>query len=75
DGNTGAGRHVAVNQHGAKYRPDGSLRIVVAHEDPGADNWLTTAGHRRGTMCWRWVRAAAHPQPATRVVKVGALKA
>jgi len=66
---------IAVNHHGATYRPDGSVRIVVAHEDPGVANWLETAGHRRGTMCWRWIRAASHPQPATRVVKVGDLKA
>jgi len=64
---------IAVNHHGAAYRPDGSVRIVVAHADPGVDNWLETAGHRRGTMCWRWIRADAHPQPATRVVKLSAL--
>jgi hypothetical protein len=29
---------------------------------------------RRGTMCWRWIRAADHPKPATRVVKVGVVK-
>jgi len=61
---------IAVNHHGAVYRPDGSVRIVVAHEDPGVDNWLDTAGHRRGTMCWRWIRAAAHPRPSTRVVEL-----
>ncbi|MBI4517929.1 MAG: DUF1214 domain-containing protein [Deltaproteobacteria bacterium] len=60
---------IAVNHHGAKYRPDGSVRIVVAEHNPGADNWLDTAGHRRGTMCWRWIRAQSHPQPITRVVK------
>jgi hypothetical protein len=50
------------------------VRLVVAHENPGVDNWIETAGHRRGTMCWRWIRAADHPRPATRVVKVGAVK-
>jgi len=65
---------IAVNHHGATYRPDGSVQIVVAHENPGIANWLETAGHRRGTMCWRWIRAASHPQPATRVVTVGDLK-
>ncbi len=64
---------IAVNHHGAKYRDDGSVRIVVAHADPGIDNWLETAGHRRGTMCWRWIRAAAHPQPTTHVVKLADL--
>jgi hypothetical protein len=59
---------VAINKHDARLRPDGSLRIVVAHRDPGVDNWLETAGHSQGTMCLRWVRAEHHPQPSTRVV-------
>jgi hypothetical protein len=61
---------IAVNHHGARYRPDGSVRIVVAHQDPGVDNWLDTAGHSRGTMCLRWIRADNHPQPTTRVVRL-----
>jgi len=44
------------------------VQVVVAHRDPGVDNWISTAGHDRGTMCWRWVRADDHPQPQTRVV-------
>jgi hypothetical protein len=66
---------IAVNHHGARYRADGSVQIVVAHTDPGAraDNWLETAGHHRGTMCWRWIRADRHPQPAVRVAKLGTL--
>lgn len=65
---------IAVNHYGATYRPDGSVRIVVAHQDPGVDNWLETAGHRRGTMCWRWVRADSHPQPLARVVNLAELR-
>jgi hypothetical protein len=60
---------VHVNKHTARLHPDGSVRVVVAHEDPGVENWLTTAGHDRGAMCWRWIRAEQHPQPRTRVVK------
>ncbi len=65
--------NIAVNHHGAKYRDDGSVRIVVAHQNPGVDNWLDTAGHQRGTMCWRWIRADVKPRPNTRVVKVADL--
>jgi hypothetical protein len=64
---------VHVNKHTAKYRPDGSVRVVVAAQDKGFDNWIDTAGHEEGTMCWRWVRAAEHPQPQTRVVKLSEL--
>ncbi|MHA7835904.1 MAG: DUF1214 domain-containing protein [bacterium] len=60
---------IHVNKHTAHYEPDGSVRIVVAHEDPGVPNWVNTVGHSQGTMCFRWIRATEHPQPRTRVVK------
>ena len=60
---------IHVNKHTAVYEKDGSVRIVVAHEDPGVPNWIDTVGHARGTMCFRWIRAGEHPQPRTRVVK------
>jgi hypothetical protein len=65
---------IHVNKHTARYRPDGSVRIVVAHADPGVDNWIETAGHAQGTMCFRWIRAEAHPQPRTRVVELSELR-
>ena len=65
---------IHVNKHTARYAPDGSVRVVVAHEDPGVPNWLTTDGHHHGTMCWRWIRAAAHPQPEARVVPLASLR-
>ena len=61
---------IAINKHEASLEADGSLRIVVAHKDPGLPNWLQTAGHSFGTMCLRWVRADTHPSPRTRVVKL-----
>jgi len=66
---------IAVNKHDAVYAGDGSVRLVVAHEDPGWPNWLETVGHRHGTMCFRWVRAAEHPQPRTRVAKLAEVRA
>ena len=63
------------NKHLAKYAADGSVRLIVAHVDPGLPNWLETAGHSFGTMCFRWVRAREHPQPQTRLVKLVELKA
>lgn len=59
-----------VNSGQAVARDDGSVRIVVAHEDPGRPdvNWLDTAGHHQGTMGVRWVRAKTHPKPETKVV-------
>jgi hypothetical protein len=63
-----------VNKHTAHTGADGSVRVVVAHEDPGVENWIPTCGHDRGTMCWRWIRADAHPEPRTRRVKLAELR-
>jgi hypothetical protein len=59
---------VTVNQHTARYDDDGSVRIVVAHRDPGTGNWMDTAGHRHGTMGLRWNQAAHDVVPVCRVV-------
>jgi len=64
---------IHVNKHTAKYRPDGSVRVIVAAENKGFDNWIDTVGHEEGTMCWRWVRANEHPEPQTRVVQLSEL--
>ena len=60
----------------ARTEEDGSLRIVVAHRDPGLPNWLDTCGHSEGTMCWRWYRLADGEEPVEpecRVVKYNEL--
>ena len=61
---------VHVNSGGARYRDDGSFRIVVAHEDPQVENWIETAGHDHGVMALRWVRTDGHPKPSIRLVKL-----
>ncbi len=66
---------VWTNKGMATYEPDGSVRIVVAHEDPGVPNWIETAGHARGTMCFRWIGASEHPEPQTKVVPLSELRA
>ena len=34
--------------------PDGAIRWVIAHRDPGVPNWLDTTGHPEGFMAPRW---------------------
>ena len=65
---------VAVNAATARLEPDGSVRIVVAHADPGLPNWIETAGHRHGTMAVRWINAQEHPRPVCRVVPFADLR-
>ena len=69
-------RHYRIhtNKHLARYEEDNSIRLIVAHEDPGRPNWLETAGHSSGTMCFRWVRASERPQPRTRLVTLSSLR-
>ena len=66
---------VHVNQDTATLNPDGTVTIVVAAEDPGHPNWLTTTGLRAGTMCFRWIRAQEEPPPPrTRVATIAELR-
>lgn len=69
-------RHHTIhfNKHTAHYEADGSVRVVVSHTDPGVPNWVETAGHDRGTMCWRWIGADRHPPLSTRVMKLADLQ-
>jgi Protein of unknown function (DUF1214) len=63
-----------LNCHSAVREPDGSVRFVVAHRDPGVPNWLDTAGHRHGTVGVRWVGPDVDDVlPSTRVVDVATL--
>jgi hypothetical protein len=54
---------VCINKASAQYEPDGSVRILVSHTDPGHPNWITTCGHQEGTMLWRWYRIPAGENP------------
>lgn len=50
---------ICISKGNAHYEPDGRVRLIVSHSDPGYPNWIRTAGHTEGTMCWRWYRLAA----------------
>ena len=56
-----SGRHLHVDD-------DGLVRLVVAHTDPGAPNWIDTEGRRRGLLVFRLVGARAGVEPRTVVV-------
>jgi len=65
---------VTINGGQVQYEPDGSWRIVIADRDPGHPNWVSTAGHRRGRIWFRWFLPAETPvRPSTRVVPVDQL--
>jgi hypothetical protein len=53
---------VTINGAQVAYEPDGSWTIVVAPGDPGHPNWVSTAGHRRGRIWFRWFLPDATPE-------------
>lgn len=65
---------IHVNKHTAHYNDDGSVRIVISERDPGHPNWLETAGHRVGTLCFRWIGATEHVHPTARVIRLSEME-
>ena len=63
---------VTINGGQVAHEPDGSWRIVVAARKPrilGAANWVSTAGHPRGRIWFRWfLPESLPPRPTCRVV-------
>jgi hypothetical protein len=53
-----------VNKFTAEYDKEGSVEIVIAHEDPGPryPNWLDTCGHDQGGMLGRYIGAQNPPK-------------
>ena len=65
---------VTLNSSSAHIEADGSVRVVVAHRDPGVPNWLSMAGHDRGVLGVRWVgRDVVDIVPTTRVAPLSGM--
>ena len=68
--------NICVSKGSAKLEEDGSVRVVISNQSKDHPNWLYTAGHVEGTMCWRWYRVVdgvEPPQPRCSVVKLETL--
>jgi hypothetical protein len=51
-----------VNKFTADYEDDGSVRIVIADEDPGAGgNWIDSFSHTAGVFSLRLIKTAGGP--------------
>ena len=57
-----ADRIGSLNGAQTEVDPDGVIRLVIAHEDPGVPNWIDTSGHREGFLTPRWAYSEK-PQP------------
>ena len=47
-------RQVSLNRAQTTLQEDGSFRMVIAHQDPGCDNWIDTEGRALGIVFWRF---------------------
>lgn len=51
-----------VQKYTATYEPDGSIRIIIAEEDPGVGgNWIRPFGHVHGGMSLRLIKTQGEP--------------
>ncbi len=69
------GTRASLNRRQTRLEPDGSFRIVVAGEDPGAANWLDTGGERSGIVFVRYLLPEERPEGLeARVVPIDGLQ-
>lgn len=64
--------NICISKGSAIPEKDGSLKVIVSHANPHLPNWIETAGHFEGTMCWRWYKPEGTdiPEPQTEVIIV-----
>jgi hypothetical protein len=65
-----ANRSVSLNRAQTALEPDGGIRVVIAHQDPGVPNWLDTEGRPFGLVFWRYMLPEGEIEtPRAEVVK------
>jgi len=65
---------ISLNNHQAELNADGSFRIAVSAEDPGIPNWIRSAGHSEGQVCFRALMAEGPFELNFRVVDISELR-
>ncbi|MGC4935403.1 hypothetical protein ACLQ3C_17185 [Gordonia sp. DT30] len=53
----------SLNSAQAQVDPDGMIRMVLAHRNPGVTNWIETTGRGQGILQFRWQRTDAPITP------------
>lgn len=69
-----ATRQTGLNHTQARVDSDGKVRIVIAHEDPGVQNWLDTGSHPEGMFQYRYIWTKTRPHPSVRIVPFDQIK-
>lgn len=67
---------ISLNRAQTRLEADGRYRIVIAHEDPGVPNWISTEGRPFGMVYWRFVLPTTEVEtPVPEVVDLASLRA
>ena len=69
-----ANRVTSLNGAQAHVDHDGKVRWVVAHRDPGVQNWIDTEGRQQGYLTYRWIWTKDRTQPQAKLVKFADVK-
>jgi hypothetical protein len=67
------GRSTSCNARQAYIGSDGTIRYVLAHEDPQVPNWMDVGGHPWGGMLFRAALTTEPAQPTATLVPLSAL--
>ncbi|WP_419919850.1 DUF1214 domain-containing protein [Candidatus Poriferisocius sp.] len=57
-----------LNDSQARLDPDGVLRVVISHRDPGIQNWIALSGCPQGAITYRWNNADTVPVPSLKLL-------
>ena len=57
-----ANHQSSLNLHQMQLGADGKQRWVVAHNDPGVQNWIDTTGLPKGYLSHRWAYSELPPK-------------
>ncbi len=69
-----ANRLTSLNGAQLHVDSDGRVRWVVAHQDPGVQNWIDTEGRQEGYLMYRWIWTQDRAQPQARLIRFADLK-
>ena len=68
-------RQISLNRTQTELEQDGSFRMIIAHENPGIQNWIDTEGKAFGLVFWRYMLAEGDiDTPQAEVVKFSDLQ-
>lgn len=63
-----ANNQSSLNDSQAVPDPDGKVRILISHKDPGFANWIDPAGYSTGLIQGRWLECDENPSPSLRKI-------